>query len=221
MFKNLFGGKKEKKKPAANIDETIAMLDKKIKDMELLINNLEVRQNAMQEEAKKKIKAGDKAGAKRILVKKKKIVEQIKQNEGALMMMEEQKGMLENSATTKGVIDAVKQATAVIKENKVDVEEFENVKEQMEEAKTDQEELNDFFKDYADQNEEGIEDDLKDLEAEIIKEETKNLPSAVKTQLDGEKVKTKNDVRKCNKYKRYDECNKSRNCRGQRCNKRY
>ena len=35
MFKNLFGGKKEKKKPAANIDETIAMLDKKIKDMEL------------------------------------------------------------------------------------------------------------------------------------------------------------------------------------------
>ena len=118
MFKNLFGGKKEKKKPAANIDETIAMLDKKIKDMELLINNLEVRQNAMQEEAKKKIKAGDKAGAKRILVKKKKIVEQIKQNEGALMMMEEQKGMLENSATTKGVIDAVKKATEVIKENK-------------------------------------------------------------------------------------------------------
>ena len=119
MFKNLFGGKKEKKKPAANIDETIAMLDKKIKDMELLINNLEVRQNAMQEEAKKKIKAGDKAGAKRILVKKKKIVEQIKQTEGALMMMEEQKGMLENSATTKGVIDAVKQATAVIKEIKL------------------------------------------------------------------------------------------------------
>ena len=193
MFKNLFGGKKEKKKPAANIDETIAMLDKKIKDMELLINNLEVRQNAMQEEAKKKIKAGDKAGAKRILVKKKKIVEQIKQTEGALMMMEEQKGMLENSATTKGVIDAVKQATAVIKQNKVDVEEFDIVKEQMEEAKADQEELNDFFKDYADQNEEGIEDDLKDLEAEIIKEETKNLPSAVKTQLDGEKVKTKNE----------------------------
>ena len=92
-----------------------------------------------------------------------------------------------------GVIDAVKQATAVIKENKVDVEEFENVKEQMEEAKADQEELNDFFKDYADQNEEDIEDDLKDLEAEIIKEETKNLPSAVKTQLDGEKVKTKNE----------------------------
>ena len=176
MFKNLFGGKKEKKKPAANIDETIAMLDKKIKDMELLINNLEVRQNAMQEEAKKKIKAGDKAGAKRILVKKKKIVEQIKQNEGALMMMEEQKGMLENSATTKGVIDAVKQATAVIKANKVDVEEFENVKEIMEEAKADQEELNDFFKDYADQEQEGVDEELEQLEEQMAKEEAGVMP---------------------------------------------
>ena len=73
MFKNLFGGKKEKKQPQSNVEDTIQMLDKKINDMELLINNLEVKQKNLQEEAKKKIKAGDKAGAKRLLVKKKKI----------------------------------------------------------------------------------------------------------------------------------------------------
>ena len=80
MFKNLFGGKKDKKNTNTNVNiqETIKNLDKKINDMELLLNNYETRSNALQEEAKKKIKAGDKNGAKRILVKKKKLLDQIK-----------------------------------------------------------------------------------------------------------------------------------------------
>ena len=122
----------------------------------------------------------------------------MKRTEGALMMMEEQKDMLVNSATTKGVIEAVKQANSVIKANKVDVEELDIVKGTMEELKADQEELNDFFKDYADENAEGVEDDLKELEAEIIKDETKNLPSAVKTNLEGDKVK--NEEKKLNNF---------------------
>ena len=74
MFKNLFGGgKKDKKKSKVNVEEAIQNLDKKIKDMELLLNNYEVRTNALQQEAKAKLRAGDKAGAKRILAKKKRI----------------------------------------------------------------------------------------------------------------------------------------------------
>ena len=95
MFQKLFGGdKKGKDKPkesGGKIEETLQMLDKKIADMELLLKNLDVRQKNLQEEAKQKLKDGDKAGAKRLLAKKKKLLEQLKQTEGAMAMMEEQR----------------------------------------------------------------------------------------------------------------------------------
>ena len=201
MFKNLFGGKKDKKNTNTNVNiqETIKNLDKKINDMELLLNNYETRSNALQEEAKKKIKAGDKNGAKRILVKKKKLVDQIKTYEGAIMMMEEQKGMLESAAATKDMIDTVKKANAVIKENKVDIEQLEQVKEDMDELKDQQAELNDFFKDYADENQEGVEDDLKALEEEMEKEASQNLPMANKEKI-STKEKIKNEENELEKF---------------------
>ena len=201
MFKNLFGGKKDKKNTNTNVNiqETIKNLDKKINDMELLLNNYETRSNALQEEAKKKIKAGDKNGAKRILVKKKKLVDQIKTYEGALMMMEEQKGMLESAAATKDMIDTVKKANAVIKENKVDIEQLEQVKEDMDDLKDQQAEMNDFFKDYADENQEGVEDDLKALEEEMEKEASQNLPMASKEKI-STKEKIKNEENELEKF---------------------
>ena len=201
MFKNLFGGKKDKKNTNTNVNiqETIKNLDKKINDMELLLNNYETRSNALQEEAKKKIKAGDKNGAKRILVKKKKLVDQIKTYEGAIMMMEEQKGMLESAAATKDMIDAVKKANAVIKENKVDIEQLEQVKEDMDDLKDQQAEMNDFFKDYADENQEGVEDDLKALEEEMEKEASQNLPMASKEKI-STKEKIKNEENELEKF---------------------
>ena len=190
MFKNLFGGgKKDKKKTKVNVEETIQNLDKKIKDMELLINNYEVRANALNEDAKAKLRAGDKAGAKRILAKKKRIVEQIKTTEGAMMMMEEQKGMLENAETIKGTIDTIKQAGQVIKDNQVNMDELYKVKEDMEDLKAQGDEIKDFFSDMVDQNEEDVEDDLKALEAEIQNDANKELPSAVKTEITGNEVK--------------------------------
>ena len=190
MFKNLFGGgKKDKKKSKVNVEEAIQNLDKKIKDMELLINNYEVRANALNEDAKAKLRAGDKAGAKRILAKKKRIVDQIKTTEGALMMMEEQKGMLENAETVKGTIETIKQAGQVIKDNQVNMDELYQVKDDMEELKAQGDEIKDFFSDMVDQNEEDVEDDLKALEAEIQNDANKELPSAVKTEITGNEVK--------------------------------
>ena len=103
--------------------------------MDLLLNNYEVRAKALQEEAKKKLKEDDKNGAKRKLVKKKKIVDQIKQIEGAIMMMEEQKGMLESVSTTKDILETLKGANEVIKQNKVDVEEFDIIQDDIEDQK--------------------------------------------------------------------------------------
>lgn len=86
MFQKLFGGdKKGKDKPkesGGKIEETLQMLDKKIGDMELLLKNLDVRQKNLQEESKQKLKDGYKAGAKRLLAKKKKIIRATKTNRG-------------------------------------------------------------------------------------------------------------------------------------------
>ena len=196
MFKNLFGGKKkDKPKSNVNVEQTLQNLTKKINDMDLLLNNYEVRAKALQEEAKKKLKEGDKNGAKRILVKKKKIVDQIKQTEGAIMMMEEQKGMLESVSTTKDILETLKGANEVIKQNKVDVEELYQIQDDIEDQKQVVGEINDFFSDYVDGEQEGVEDDLKALEDEMEKEADKILPSAVKNNITDDKIKTTNEMK--------------------------
>ena len=184
MFNKLFGGgKKEKPKESGDkINDTLQMLDKKINDMELLTQNLDVRQKNLQEEAKKKLKEGDKVGAKRLLVKKKKLLEQLKQTEGAMAMMEEQKMMLETAGITKGIVDTIKGTNAIVQEamKELNVESLEELKEQMEEAKEQQEELHNFFVDYANEGMDEVEDDLQQLEEEEAQKAQNVIPSANK-----------------------------------------
>ena len=75
-FATLFGKKKENKKqePQTNLEQAKLNLDQKLQKLELRLQNLEVRQKNLQSEAKEKLKAGDKAGAKRLLAKRKKLI---------------------------------------------------------------------------------------------------------------------------------------------------
>ena len=66
------------------------VLNNRIQEEELKINDLEMRANQLHEEAKQKLQNGDEAGAKRLLAKEGKFVEQMKQIEGSIAMMEEQ-----------------------------------------------------------------------------------------------------------------------------------
>ena len=161
------------------------MLQKKIDEQELKIKNIETKTNAMQNEAKAKLKAGDKAGAKRILAKKKKYVEQIKQLEGAMAMMEEQKFMLENASTTKDIVDAIKQGNAAVKDatKGMSVEDLDNIKGEMEDLKANQDELNDFFKEYGEQDQEGVDEELDKLEKEMANEDVGAMPVSNKENL--------------------------------------
>ena len=199
-FGKLFGkkdaGKKAPKKTTT--EQAQINLDQKIKEQELRIQNLETKTNALQEEAKAKLKAGDKSGAKRALAKKKKYVEQIKQVEGAMAMMEEQKMMLESTSGMKDTMDAIKQGNEAIKiaQKGMNVEDLEKMKEDMEDVKADQEELNNFFKEYAEENQEDVEEELEGLEEEIAKEASGALPMANKEQLNApiqDKNKTEED----------------------------
>ena len=198
MFNKLFGGgKKDKPKESkTKTDDAIQQIDKKLSDCELLIQNLDLRQKNLQEEAKKKLKEGDKAGAKRLLVKKKKLFEQMKQTEGAISMMEEQKIMLESAAGTKDIIDTIKYTNSIVQEamKELNVESLEDLKEEMEEAKAAQKEIADFFTDYLNEDMDEVEDELAQLEAEEAQKAKNIIPSANKGIIEKEpKNKVKND----------------------------
>ena len=182
MISKLFG--KKKKNPAENKDkalQTIQNLDQQIKDLELKIDHYDKQAQNLTNEAKAKLKAGDKAGAKKLLTKKKRFVEQIKQLEGAQNMMEEQRMMLETQDSMKTIFETVSSTNQTIKEigKGVSVEEIEKAREDMEEMKDAQKEMGDFFAEYADAGNEEVDEELDQLEAEVAKEEV-NLPDANK-----------------------------------------
>jgi len=203
-FGKLFGkkdGGKKAPKPDKN-EQTQLMLDQKIKEQELRLNNLETRTNALQDEAKAKLKAGDKAGAKRILAKKKKLVEQMKQIEGAMAMMEEQKMMLDNTLQMKDVMQAIKAGNEAVKvaSQGMSVDDLQDMKDQMDEVKADQEELNNFFKDYADENQEDVDEELEQLEQQMAQEDTNALPIANKEQLNPAQKEAANEEADLNQF---------------------
>ena len=199
MFQKLFGGdKKGKDKPkesGGKIEETLQMLDKKIGDMELLLKNLDVRQKNLQEEAKQKLKDGDKAGAKRLLAKKKKLLEQLKQTEGAMVMMEEQRLTLESTGQTKQIIDTLKETNQIVKDamKELNVESLEQLKEEMEEIKEAQNEIHDFFTNYAEEGMDEVEDELKMLEQEEAAQAKNAIPSVNKEKLEYKEDKVKKE----------------------------
>ena len=197
MISKLFG--KKKKNPAENKDkalQTIQNLDQQLKDLELKIHHYDKQAQKLTNEAKAKLKAGDKAGAKKLLTKKKRFVEQIKQLEGAQNMMEEQRMMLENQDSMKKIFETVSSTNQTIKEigKGVSVEEIEKAREDMEEMKDAQKEMGDFFAEYADAGNEEVDEELNQLEAEMAKEEV-NLPDANKEKVIQEPA-AKEDIKK-------------------------
>ena len=200
-FAKLFGKKDAKKQPQGGdkSQQTVDMLQKKIDEQEMKIKNIEVKSNALQNEAKAKLKAGDKAGAKRILAKKKKYVEQIKQLEGAMAMMEEQKFMLENAEQNRDLINTIKQGSEAVKEASkgMTVEDLDAIKSDMEELKANQDEINDFFKEYGEQDQEGVDEELDKLEEEMANEDVGAMPVSNKENLGpvpAEKNKEEDDL---------------------------
>ena len=171
---------KDKRKDSEinNPSQTIIMLEQKIKEIELRINNLEKRINDLLAEAKAKIKCGDKAGAKRILIKKNKLLSQKEQKEGELNMLEDQKMNLENALATKDIFDTIKQANQQIKEGNKEIalENLENLKEEMENIKEEQNEVNDVLAGSAEVEESEVDEELDKLFQEMANEVNENMP---------------------------------------------
>ena len=133
---NLFGSKKKDNKEEIKEKslQAISNLKKKISEVEEKLNFLETKKNHQNEVIKEKLKKGDKLGAKKALTQKKQLEEQIKIQDGAMMMMEEQQMMLMNAESMKDVFKTVAEANAVIKDatTGMKVEDLDKIKDDME-----------------------------------------------------------------------------------------
>ena len=184
---------KEKKEKEAKQKclETKALLEEKLKKMGELYDAKFKEAKELENEARKKLKSGDKIGAKRCLVKKKKLLQITENLNNQMMIMDDQLIALDNAANIGAIMTTIKQANNALKNNQVSVEELQNEGENIIEHKDNIGELNKVIEDYNNENDD--EDDLADeLEkcANELKEEAK-LPSANKEDLN-DKGKIKN-----------------------------
>jgi hypothetical protein len=188
------GGKSDSDKPKQNTEQVRQNLDSQIETLNARIDQQEKIANKFQAEAKAKLKAKDKVGAQKALIKKKRAVKQIKDWEGALALLEQQKMMLENASMMKNVFDTVNTTNKAIKEaqGNMKIEDFENMKEEFEEMKDTANEISEFFQS---QNEDAlgeVDDDLAELEQEIENEEV-DLPEANKEPVQKQQEEVKNN----------------------------
>jgi len=137
-MKNLFGKKNAENKKEPDIKEqqmkALSQLNTQIKTLEEKISFLETKKNVETENAKRFLKEGNKDKAKKCLAKKKQYDEQIKQNDGALMMMEEQSMMLQNMESLKNVFETVKNANEALKlaQKGLTIDDINDIKDDLE-----------------------------------------------------------------------------------------
>ena len=164
--------------------ETKAMLEEKIKKSEALADEKFNEVKELTEEAKKKIKEGDKLGAKRILVKKKKLEKLVETLNGQLTMMDDQLIALENAIYFGKIMATLKNATDVLKDNQVTIDEIQDEHEKIEDLKSNNIELNNVIQEYTNEDDDEISDALEQWEKELTDEV--KLPSANKEKLNND-----------------------------------
>ena len=76
--------------------------------METLIPKFNTLQIILREDAKNKLIERDKSEAKRLLYKRKKVLEKLKQIEGAKFFIEDKKSLIESTGITKEILDIIK-----------------------------------------------------------------------------------------------------------------
>ena len=163
--------------------ETKAILEEKIKNSEALADQKFKEAQNLKEEARNKLKKGDKDGAKRCLAKKKKLEQLCETLNNQLMMMDDQLIALENAVYFGQIMSTLKNANNVLSENKLTVEELEDESEKMKNNKDKADELDKVINDHIneEEDEEEIIDELEKCEKELNDEV--NLPKANKEEL--------------------------------------
>ena len=179
--------------------ETKAMLEEKIKQSEELATKKFQEIKKLEEEARIKVREGDKTAAKRILVKKKRLQQMVDTLNNQLQMMDDQVINLENAIYFGAIMSTIKNTNQILNDNKVTLDEIQEESEQINDLKNQNVEFNQKIEDLNNENvdEDELDDELKKCENEL--EDEIKLPSANKETLKG-KEKEKNLDDEINMY---------------------
>ena len=154
------------------LDQCRATRDK----LEIYIQNLELKEKMTKEKVKECLRKKQRDRAKFYLKGCKAYQQRIKIAEGKLSMIEDQIMNIENAHNHKDAIMALQQGNMALKQiqKEVTIEDFENVKEQMDELKDNDREIGDFLKEKLEEDEAGCEDELEQLVKEVQDEKNNN-----------------------------------------------
>ena len=173
--------------------ETKAMLEEKLKKSEELYDAKFKEAKELENEARKKLKSGDKIGAKRCLVKKKKLLQITENLNNQMMMMDDQLIALDNAVNFGVIMATIKGANNILKNNQVTIEEIQDEGEKIQEYKNKANEFNQAIEEQVNEyDDDDLLDELEKCENEL-KDEAK-LPSANKENLNSKgKIKEIDD----------------------------
>jgi charged multivesicular body protein 6 len=198
---SLFGKKKNKeiKKPDLTKAEQSILEAKLARDkIKNYIKKIERTANLKRDKAKEYLKKGDKDRAKIFLKMSKMYKQQIGSAEGQLKTIEEQVALIETTLNQKEIMDVLTQGNKVLAElqKEVNVEKFEQIKEDMDEMQQTQDEINEFFLQHnTDVNEldEDIQKEMDSLNESLQKEVENEFPEANKEEVNVEKKEEVNE----------------------------
>ncbi len=193
-------GKKKETKLETNEQ---AILDCKLcrDKIKKYIKSLEKNEKLKREKAKEALKDKNRDRARMNLRMAKMYAEQIKSADGQLEMIETQITQIETAQSQKDALTVLKEGNEVLKklQSEVNVEKFQEIADDMAEAKAQQDEISEFFKEHgidAGKEEEEVNEELDKLIASVQSEAAKDLPDANKEELTEEKKEEKEEVKK-------------------------
>ena len=175
MFNKLFGQgeKKPAAKPQVNPQETIQKLNDQCETVKKRIVVLENRTGDLKKEALAKRKAKDERGALMALKKMKMFEKELQKLDGQSIMLEQQKMMIESTHFDVDVVNSMKSgATAMDQMNKqMNVDDIADLKDELADQMAEIEERQEFFAEAAQEDKEGLMEELDELEALAMEDE--------------------------------------------------
>ena len=167
MFKKLFGGA-EKKEPELNVAEERERLQKTLDDMQLRQKVLETQAEDHKKKAKEEGLKKNKRGALLFLRKSKMVESELAKMDGQIIALETQINAIVSLDNDVKAFDAMKHGNKLFNQvqNKINIDEAEDIQEQMRENQDRQDEINQHFIGIAEEGQEELNDELEAMMAE-------------------------------------------------------
>jgi hypothetical protein len=168
---------KNKEDTITEKDQAISKLLIQIEVLEKRINEYQKKMDNLLEETKKKLKKGDKQGARITMIKKKNYQKFLENSQNTQNVLEQQIFDLKNAESNANVTDVLKQCLEAGKQIAVNADEFADVANDLKDAKESLNEINMGMSEFIDEKEEDeLNKEMEKLEIEN-KDEKVDFPN--------------------------------------------